>query len=261
MNQTIEVMKKHCSIRKFTDKPIDHDLLRELITAGHAAPSVGFFQARTVIRITDPAIRTELSRLSCLENRFMIDAPEVLMLCADLHRTNQCCEWHGTQPNTAMMNQFLLATIDTSLMAQNVATAAESMGLGTSFLCSYRGKETQVSELLELPDSVCPIFAICIGYPDETPEYKTRLPIDFILHENTYNSEKYNLDNLLDYNLKIKDYYERRGDDIHCATELPGQTINKKPVFYSEQMAEIGSRPGYGSGLLEFLHSRNLAIK
>ena len=44
MNETIELLKSHRSIRKFKDKKIDKDLLNQILSAGQAAASSSFLQ-------------------------------------------------------------------------------------------------------------------------------------------------------------------------------------------------------------------------
>ncbi len=37
MNPTIELLKSHRAVRKFTDQPVSRELLEELVSAGQAA--------------------------------------------------------------------------------------------------------------------------------------------------------------------------------------------------------------------------------
>lgn len=45
MNPTIELLKSHRSIRKFTDQPISRELLEGLIRAGQSAATSSHVQA------------------------------------------------------------------------------------------------------------------------------------------------------------------------------------------------------------------------
>ena len=44
MNETIELLKSHRSIRKFKNKKIDKNLLNQILSAGQAAASSSFLQ-------------------------------------------------------------------------------------------------------------------------------------------------------------------------------------------------------------------------
>ena len=43
-----------------------------------------------------------------------------------------------------------------------------------------------MAELLALPGSVYPVFGLCLGYPDQAPEVKPRLPLATVLKEDAY---------------------------------------------------------------------------
>ena len=64
MNNTIELLKSHRSIRKFKDKKIDENLLNEIIRAGQAAASSSFLQGVSIIRITNQEKRKAFSELA-----------------------------------------------------------------------------------------------------------------------------------------------------------------------------------------------------
>lgn len=49
MNETIDLMKKHTSVRRFTEEPISEKELRAIIDAGRAASSWKNFQSYSII--------------------------------------------------------------------------------------------------------------------------------------------------------------------------------------------------------------------
>ena len=66
MNDTIDVLMAHKSIRKFTNEPISSELLKVIIRAGQAAPSSSFLQAVSIIRVTDMELRNKLAIVTSL---------------------------------------------------------------------------------------------------------------------------------------------------------------------------------------------------
>jgi nitroreductase len=64
MNPTIDLLKAHRSIRQFQNRRIQPDLFEDLIKAGQAAASSNFFQAATIIRVTDLQKRSKLASLA-----------------------------------------------------------------------------------------------------------------------------------------------------------------------------------------------------
>ena len=45
----------------------------------------------------------------------------------------------------------------------------------------------QIIEVLQLPRLVMPVATITLGWPDENPPLSDRLPIEAIVHDETYN--------------------------------------------------------------------------
>ena len=99
MNPTIDLLKAHRSIRQFQNRQIQPDLFEELIKAGQAAASSNFFQAATIIRVTDLQKRSKLASLA--NNQAYVEtAAEFLVFCADMNRAANCCDLHGSEANT-----------------------------------------------------------------------------------------------------------------------------------------------------------------
>jgi len=69
-----------------------------------------------------------------------------------------------------------------------------------------------VSELLELPDLVYPAFGLCLGWPDQDPEVKPRMPVDMILHRDRYHAERVDAD-VERYDDMMCEYYAARSEN------------------------------------------------
>ncbi|MDA0358909.1 MAG: oxygen-insensitive NADPH nitroreductase [Proteobacteria bacterium] len=227
MNPTIELLKSHRSIRQFKDRPIAPDLLNEIILAGQAAASSNFLQAVTIIRITDRVKRARLAELAG-NQAFIESAAEFLVFCADISRASRCCDWHGAEANTGFTEQFIIATVDVALVAQNIVVAAESAGLGICYIGALRNDPAAVSAVLGLPQDSYAVFGLCLGWPDQNPEIKPRLPLDIVFRENSYGTDS-DLGQLADYDDAIRHYYQTRTD-------------NKKSQSWSEQMSAMLSK-------------------
>ena len=130
-----------------------------------------------------------------------------LVFCADLHRAGWCCEQSGKTMADGMTEHFIIATVDVALFAQNVVVAAESEGL-YCYIGGLRSDPQQVSDLLALPEHVYPVFGLCLGYPDQDPECKPRLPLEAVLMEEHYQSVNKAL--VAEYDETMRAYYQRR---------------------------------------------------
>lgn len=208
MNPVIELLQSHRSIRKFTDQKIDEALLQELIRAGQSAATSSHVQATTVIRVSDPDNRERIAELAG-NQPYVVRAAEFLVFCADLKRTFDACARVGAELDTGMTEQLLVATVDTALMAQNVAVAAESAGLGICYIGGVRNNPAQISEILRLPKHVYPVFGFCMGYPAQDPEVKPRLPLATILKQDYYDDSD-DAGAVAEFDQVMRDYYQSR---------------------------------------------------
>ncbi|MDN3558159.1 oxygen-insensitive NADPH nitroreductase [Halomonas maura] len=188
MNPTIELLKSHRSIRKFTEQKIPRELLRELIRAGQSAATSSHVQAYSVIHVTNPANREQVAELAGGQ-AYVANASDFLVFCADMKRPTEASERTGANVVRGMTEQLLVASVDTALMAQNVAIAAESEGLGICYIGGIRNQPQAISDLLRLPEQVYPVFGMCLGYPAHDPDVKPRLPVEAILKEDHYDED------------------------------------------------------------------------
>ena len=110
-----------------------------------------------------------------------------MVWCADVRRSAIACRnAGGFGHHRHDRGSFVIATVDVALAAQNAVVAAESLGYGICYIGAVRNDPQTVSDLLELPEDVYPVFGLCIGVPDQDPEVKPRLPLDLVLREETY---------------------------------------------------------------------------
>ncbi|MGB0360114.1 MAG: oxygen-insensitive NADPH nitroreductase [Endozoicomonas sp.] len=205
----LELLQSHRSIRKYTNQAIAPELLRDLIQTGQSAATSSNLQGVSIIRVRNPKTRAAIAELAGGQV-YVEEAAEFLMFCADLNRASWCCEQSGNHLEGGMTEHFIIATVDVALFAQNVVAAAESKGLGICYIGGIRNDPYKVCELLQLPDNVYPVFGLCLGYPDQNPDHKPRLPLDAVLMEEHY--QPVNLDLMAEYDETMRTYYHHRTD-------------------------------------------------
>lgn len=245
MISVIELLKSHRSIRKFTDQAIAPELFEDLITAGQAAATSSFLQGSTIVRVADNEKRRLIAELAGGQ-RYVESAAEFMVFCADLKRAGNYCKEYGKAFDGDFTEHFIIATVDVALMAQSLVTAAESVGLGICYIGGIRNNPALVSELLQLPQGVYPVFGLCLGYPDQNPETKPRLPVSVILKQEVYN-EAGDKEAITEYDEQIREYYKTRTGGGHG-------------ISWSEQVAELlseKSRPH----MKEFLASQGFKFR
>ncbi|WP_026744711.1 oxygen-insensitive NADPH nitroreductase [Leucothrix mucor] len=211
MNPVTEAQLRHRSIRQYSGKPIEESLLVSLIQSAQGAASSSFVQAYSLVQVSSSETRAKIAALAGGQ-KWIESAAEFLVICADLSRVEYCCEQQGMGRLEGYAEHFLTATVDASLMAQNLMLAAESEGLGAVFIGGIRNDPSQVSELLELPDQVYPVFGLCLGWPDAEPDLKPRLPVDVILHREKYDASRCEQD-VQAYDAQMQAYYQARGSN------------------------------------------------
>ncbi len=211
MNPVIEQLASHRSIRRYTDQPVDEALLHDLLRAGQGAATSSFIQAYSIVQVTDPSVRDAIAHVAH-NQRWVREAPVFLLMCADLNRVARAVRKSLDEELAVYTEHFITATVDTALMAQNVMVAAESAGLGAVFIGGIRNDPATVSELVALPDLVYPVFGLCLGWPDQDPEIKPRMPVELVLHQERYRAE--GIAEAVDrYDDLMRDYYAQRSEN------------------------------------------------
>jgi FMN reductase (NADPH) len=227
MKETLELLLKHRSIRKFTNQPVPENQFEAIIAAAQRASTSSNMQAYSVIRVQSPELRKALAELAG-HQAYIFECAEFLVWCADLHRLQHTCGLYGKELARTTEN-FVIATVDASLAAQNAAVAAEAMGLGIVYIGGIRNQIEQVSELLKLPELVYPVFGMCIGYPEQAPDQRPRLPQTAVVHTDVYDEGKHN-EEVASYDREYRSYIlERSG--------------GKRDTVWSREMSERASKP------------------
>ncbi len=245
MQSVIDLLKSHRSIRKFTTQPIDAHLLDNILLAAQAAATSSFLQGATLVRVRNSETRKKIAEYAGGQ-KYVETAAEFFVCCADLHRPGNYCRQYGKPFAGDFTEHFIIATVDVALMAQNLVVAAESEGLGICYIGGIRNNPEPVSQLLELPQGVYPVFGLCLGYPDQDPEVKPRLPLSVIVKQETY-TEEGDKQAIEDYDEAIREYYKTRTGGGHG-------------VSWSEQVAELLSEKARPH-MKEFLSARGFKFR
>ena len=212
MNQTTEVILNHVSVRSFTKQALSDEQVRQLVTAAQAASSASFQQAYSIIGVTDPDLLQKIAEEAC-GNMFITDGGHFFVFCADVNRHQQLADDAQVDITKAIrgIDAILVGAIDASLAAQNLVIAAESMGLGACYIGGIRDGIVKISELLNIPDYVFPVFGLIVGYPAECNDHKPRIPFEAIYHVNQYNNNT--IDILKQYDEEMRLYYATRSGE------------------------------------------------
>ena len=190
MNETIRQLIACKSVRVFEDKPIPPQEKQAILTAAVNAPTAGNQQLYTILDITDPELKQQLSE-SCDHQPFIATAQMVLIFLADCRKWYGAFQEAGCTPRRPGAGDLLLAVSDANIAAQNAVTAAESLGIGSCYIGDIMENCETHRRMLNLPEYVFPAAMLVLGYP--TPqqlerEKPRRVSMEHVVHENGYRS-------------------------------------------------------------------------
>lgn len=184
-NETMKLLIERASCRDFSNKKISSQVLQLILEAGIHAPTAGNLQPYSVIKIEDDKTKQKLAKM-CWQD-FISDAPVLLLFCVDWHRIER---WASLKvapfTATSSFRHFWVSFQDVVICAQNICTAADSMGLGSVYIGSIIEHITAIKDMFKLPKGVFPVVLLCIGYPKTKPQPRKKLGVDVIVHSERY---------------------------------------------------------------------------
>lgn len=182
------------TVRQYLDKKIDRKKIIDMLDAASHAPTTGNMQLYSVIITESEEGKKKLSPAHFCQPS-VVNASAVLTFCADFNRFVKWCQERNAVPGYDNFQSWLWAVEDTMIFAQQFVTIAEMQGFGTCYLGTTTYNSEIISELLNLPKRVIPITTVTIGYPKGEASKSDRLPINAIVHDESYNNyEKSDID-------------------------------------------------------------------
>ena len=185
-SDTIDTLSNHVSIRAYTDEPVDDETVLALMRAARRAPTSSNMQTYSLIAVRDLETRKKLNTYVIGNQEHVVTCQVFFAVCADISRLIRACELHG-EPLARTFELSLVATVDAALVGMALATAAESIGLGTVMIGSMRKEPEEAARILGLPEGVFVVYGLCVGWPADRPPQKPRMPEDLIFHFERYN--------------------------------------------------------------------------
>ena len=173
------------SIRKYSDREVTDELLNNLLEQALRTQTMGNLQLYSVVVTRDKEKKQQLAPAH-FNQPMVTGAPVVLTFCADFRRTTQWARCRKADPGYDNFLSFINAATDALLYAQTFCCLADEAGLGYCYLGTTVYQPMSIIETLRLPQLVMPVATITLGWPDECPALSDRLPLDAIVHQETY---------------------------------------------------------------------------
>ena len=176
----LEAIKTRRSIRKYKSDLVEEEKLRTVLEAARFAPSWANTQCWEFIVVKDPDVKKELAETLMPGNpatEAVKAAPVVIVACARLGVS-------GFKRGAVVTDKGDFFMFDTALALHNLSLAAHSLGLGTVHVGAFDAKKA--AEILGVPDGVCVVELMPLGYPLEVPKAPPRKELKDFLHFEKY---------------------------------------------------------------------------
>ena len=173
------------SIRKYSNREVSSELLNRLLTEAARTQTMGNLQLYSVVITRDASKKQQLAPAH-FNQPMVTEAPVVLTICADFHRTVRWCEERNAQPGYDNLLSYQNAAIDALLYTQTLCNLLDEEGLGYCYLGTTIYQPQAIIDILKLPKLVMPVATLTVGWPDEEPPLSDRLPLESFVHHETY---------------------------------------------------------------------------
>ena len=151
----LELAKGRYSVRKFSDKPVEQEVIDKILEAGKVAPTAANIQPQKIYVLRSEEAMQIANKLSpCI-----FGAPQTFIICYDANRA--CPRGEGNYGD-----------IDCTIVLTHMMLEAWNLGVGTCMVGMFNADETR--KALNLPDNIHPVLFMPFGYPapDATPSAK-----------------------------------------------------------------------------------------
>ena len=164
------------SIRQFTDQPVSHELLAQIIETASYAPSWKHTQIVRYIAVEGEMKKKLAACTSAFPNngKIMDNAPMVIAVTVIKGR---CGFERDGSPTTHRGDSWQM--FDAGVACEAFCLAAFEQGLGTVIMGIFDHKDA--AELLEIPEDRDLVALIPIGFPAETPVAPRRKSVEDLL--------------------------------------------------------------------------------
>ena len=217
----MESLRNRRSIRKYAGRDVSDLLLNDLLFQAERTQTMGNLQLYSVVITRDRQKKEQLAPAH-FNQPMVTGAPVVLTFCADFRRTSLWAENRKATPGYDNFLSFINAMSDTLLYCQTFCNLAEEEGLGYCYLGTTVYMPEMIIDTLQLPKLVMPVATITLGWPEETPPLSDRLPLEAIIHHETF-----------------QDYTPERIDRFYAVKEALPENRHFVEINNKETLAQI----------------------
>ena len=173
----IEAIRTRRSVRKFTGKNVEDEIVLQLLESARVAPSGHNTQPWRFIVVRSPETKRTLAKAAHGQS-WMEAAPVFIVCVADVRcriQDEPGLEVNETSPHFALKQVIR----DTAIAVEHVVLEAQNLGLGTCWVGWY--EQADVRPILGIPADKFVVAILPLGYPAETPGERPRKKLDEIV--------------------------------------------------------------------------------
>ena len=165
----MQAIKERRSIRAYQKRPLEEDVLVEVLEAARLAPSARNRQEWRFVVVKDEA---QIQRVAAAAGQPFIGTAPVIIAGVALN------------PERVMRCGVPTYAVDLAIAMTNITLAATAQGLGTCWIGSF--DQEGVKRVLQIPDSCKVVQLMPLGYPAENPEARPRKPLSEVVSYNHF---------------------------------------------------------------------------
>ena len=161
----IQLAEKRFSVREFSDRKVEKEVVEKIVKAGQLAPTACNLQPQRIFVIESEDALAKLRKCTACH----YNAPLAFLVCFD---KEECWkrEFDGK----------FSGDIDASIVCTHMMLEAADLGVGSTWVMYYIPEA--VKEEFELPDSLESTAILVMGYPGEgtmpSPQHQQKKPAE-----------------------------------------------------------------------------------
>lgn len=196
--ELMDVIRTRRSVRRYKSDPVAKEILWELVQAATLAPNGSNSQQWDFVFVTDPEKLDRVAEIIGMSHRQYFGSArtdssagerldKIVTMYTNLRKAPVFVIFCINKRNVLLQPDYqkyidLWAQHSIAAAIENFFLAAWNHGLGTVWMGTPSWRSEEIKKLLQIPDEVEIVAASPIGYPDETPKIRPRLPLEDVTH-------------------------------------------------------------------------------
>jgi nitroreductase len=166
--ETLDAIYTRRSIRRYSEKKIDAEIVDKILMAAMYAPSAVNKQPWHFIIFEKPGTCRAIMEIH-KSSQMLGEAQKAILVCFDSRLQHD--EGYGV--------------IDCSAATQNILLAAHALGLGACWIgiCPRQNRMDALRKIFNLPENIIPFSVVSLGYPAEVKNQPQRFRKERIHYE------------------------------------------------------------------------------